>query len=71
MRLSVRNSALIKFLGAALALPFLLPAAAFAQQSGADRELEEITVTARKRVEKVQGLALSVSAMGAKEIQNN
>ena len=32
-------------------------------------ELEEITVTARKRVENLQDVALSVSAMGQKEIQ--
>jgi len=34
----------------------------------AGTELEEITVTARKRVENLQEVALSVSAMGAKEI---
>ena len=32
-------------------------------------ELEEITVTARKRVEPLQDVAMSVSAMGAKEIE--
>ena len=49
----------------ALALSF--PALSSAQQG----ELDEITVTARKRVENLQDLALSVSAMGAQEIQNN
>ncbi len=42
-----------------------------AQDQAADsnaQTLEEITVTARKRVENLQDLALSVSAMGAKEI---
>jgi iron complex outermembrane receptor protein len=34
-----------------------------------DTELEEITVTARKRVEPLQDVAMSVSAMGAKEIE--
>ena len=60
-----------EILSLVLTLPLVLPAASFAQQSGADDTLEEITVTARKRVEKVQGLALSVSAMGATEIENN
>ena len=42
---------------------------AFAQAS--DDTLEEITVTARKRVENLQDVALSVSAMGQREIQLN
>ncbi len=41
------------------------------QRSGYSKvtELEEITVTARKRVENLQEVALSVSAMGKKEIE--
>ena len=51
---------------------------AFAQDENAEEgreqyreatELEEITVTARKRVEPLQDVAMSVSAMGAKEIE--
>jgi len=47
----------------------LTPNLAFAQDENsnefsADTELEEITVTARKRVENLQEVALSVSAMG-------
>ena len=41
-----------------------------AQQPGATA-LEEITVTARKRVENLQEVAMSVSAMGQQEIQAN
>jgi len=52
----------------------LTPNLAFAQDENsnefsADTELEEITVTARKRVENLQEVALSVSAMGSKEIE--
>ena len=56
----------------------LTPIATLAQDEGATQqrggyskatELEEITVTARKRVENLQELALSVSAMGQKEIE--
>jgi len=71
MKIFVRNAMLPAYLSLVPTLLLLLPAASFAQQSGADGVLEEITVTARKRVENVQGLALSVSAMGAKEIENN
>jgi iron complex outermembrane receptor protein len=39
------------------------------EQISAATELEEITVTARKRVEPLQDVAMSVSAMGAKEIE--
>ena len=49
--------------------PLLLPSVSLAQQEGA--ELEEITVTARKRVENLQDVALSVSAMGTQEIEAN
>ena len=37
----------------------------------APTELEEITVTARKRVENLQDVGLSVSAFSKQEIQNN
>ena len=56
----------------------LTPMATLAQNEGAAQqragyseatELEEITVTARKRVENLQDVALSVSAMGQKEIE--
>jgi len=56
----------------------LTPMATLAQDEGAAQqrseyseatELEEITVTARKRVENLQEVALSVSAMGQKEIE--
>jgi len=56
----------------------LIPMATLAQDEGAAQqrseynaatELEEITVTARKRVEPLQDVAMSVSAMGAKEIE--
>ncbi len=43
---------------------------AIAQQSG-DVALEEITVTARKREENLQDVAMSVSAMGQQEIEAN
>ena len=45
----------------------------FAQDASADddKALEEITVTARKRVENLQEVALSVSAMGQREIELN
>ena len=58
----------------------LAPMATFAQDEGAAQqrteyskatELEEITVTARKREENLQDVALSVSAMGQQEIQAN
>ncbi len=51
-------------------LALVLPAVSAAQE-GTENALEEITVTARKRVENLQELALSVSAMGAKEIDGN
>jgi len=38
-------------------------------ESSAANALEEVTVTARKRVENLQEVALSVSAMGQKEIE--
>ena len=43
----------------------------FAQDAtvGDDSGLDEITVTARKRVENLQEVALSVSAMGRREIE--
>jgi len=56
----------------------LTPMVTLAQDQGATQqrtdygeatELEEITVTARKRVENLQEVALSVSAMGPKEIE--
>jgi len=40
-------------------------------QYGEATELEEITVTARKRVEALQDVALAVSAMGQQEIEAN
>ena len=43
----------------------------FAQEAEENRVLEEITVTARKRVEKIQDLAMSLSAVGQQEIENN
>lgn len=61
------SHSIVAFIGAALALS---SGSAVAQQPS-ETTLEEITVTARKRVENLQGLALSVSAMGAQEIQNN
>lgn len=55
----------------------LAPSISFAQDQAAEAdsvfgepELEEITVTARKRVENLQEVALSVSAMGAREIES-
>ncbi len=45
-------------------------APAIAQQSG-DVALEEITVTARKREENLQDVAMAVSAMGQQEIEAN
>ncbi len=42
-----------------------------AAESSTNTELEEVTVTARKRVENLQDVALSVSAMGQQEIQAN
>ena len=60
--------------GLVIALALSFPALSNAQAGGAgdgSGVLEEITVTARKRVENLQDLALSVSAMGAQEIQNN
>ena len=56
----------------ALASGLLLPAtAAIAQGGGAADSLEEVVVTARKREENLQDLALSVSALSAGEIQAN
>jgi hypothetical protein len=49
--------------------PLQLPPASLAQQDGT--KLEKITVTARKRVENLQEVALSVSAMGVQEIEAN
>jgi len=43
---------------------------AFAQQSG-EAALDEITVTARKREERLQDVAMAVSAMGRQEIESN
>ena len=43
---------------------------AIAQQAG-ETVLEEITVTARKRVENLQDVAMSVSALGQQEIEAN
>ena len=55
----------------------LTPSISLAQDQAAEAdsaygqpELEEITVTARKRVENLQEVALSVSTMGAKEIES-
>ena len=42
-----------------------------AEASDELRVLEEVTVTARKRVENIQDVALSVSAAGKQEIENN
>ncbi len=42
-----------------------------AAEFSANTELEEVTVTARKREENLQDVALSVSAMGQQEIQAN
>jgi iron complex outermembrane receptor protein len=52
----------------------ITPTLVLAQEEDAEArnestELEEITVTARKRVENLQEVALSVSAMGTKEIE--
>jgi iron complex outermembrane receptor protein len=52
----------------------IISTAALAQEEDANEynsetELEEITVTARKRVENLQEVALSVSAMGSREIE--
>jgi len=48
----------------------IAPIAVLAQdQQAAAGELEEVTVTARKRVEAIQEVALSVSAMGQQEIE--
>ncbi len=68
-----RNS-IKKIAPLATCLVFLLPAASMAQSNttdGVEPMLEEITVTARKRVENLQEVALSVSAMGAQEIDGN
>jgi len=67
MTISTSKTSLILSVGLVTALALSFPALSSAQQA----ELEEITVTARKRVENLQDLALSVSAMGAQEIQNN
>ena len=67
MTISTSKTSLILSVGLVTALALSFPALSSAQQG----ELEEITVTARKRVENLQDLALSVSAMGAQEIQNN
>jgi iron complex outermembrane receptor protein len=58
----------------ATCIALLLPAFANAQEKNAESiepMLEEITVTARKRVENLQEVALSVSAMGPQEIDGN
>jgi iron complex outermembrane receptor protein len=47
----------------------MLPGLSMAQSDGG--QLEEITVTARKRLENLQDVALSVSAMGQREIEGN
>lgn len=62
------NTNLKLSVGLVTALALSFPALSNAQDGS---ELEEITVTARKRVEKLQDLALSVSAMGQQEIQKN
>ena len=56
--------------GVALSIPFNVVAQDIASENEG-RVLEEITVTARKRVEALQDLAMSVSAMGAQEIELN
>ena len=58
---------IVTFLSTILALT---GGSAIAQQSS-EMALEEITVTARKRVENLQEVAMSVSAMGQQEIEAN
>jgi len=67
---------IINFVIIAASICLLTPSMSFAQnQEGQDEsaygqpELEEITVTARKRIENLQDVALSVSAMGKQEIE--
>jgi len=69
MRISEQYSGLQKFVVLGLVMPFLLPDTTFAQASSGARELDEITVTARKREEGLQDVALSVSALGQQEIK--
>jgi iron complex outermembrane receptor protein len=69
MTLFKLTSGLQRLFGLVLVLPFLLPPVAFAQQGEGDAALEEITVTARKRLEGLQEVALSVSAMGQQDIK--
>ena len=59
----------------ATALALCLPLSSMAQNNNSDRDaveaLEEVMVTARKREESLQDVALSVSAMGQQEIDLN
>ena len=53
----------------AVAVGGLSPLPVYAQAGSADRTLEEIVVSARKRAENLQDVALSVSALGQQEIE--
>ncbi len=58
---------IVSFIGTIIALT---SGSAIAQQSS-ETALEEITVTARKREENIQSVAMAVSAMGQQEIEAN
>ncbi len=66
-RSSFCSHSIVAFIGSILALS---SGSAIAQQSS-EMALEEITVTARKRVENLQEVAMSVSAIGQQEIKAN
>ena len=53
----------------AIAVGGISPLQVHAQAGSADRTLEEIVVSARKRAENLQDVALSVSALGQQEIE--
>ncbi len=61
------SHSIVALIGTTLALT---GGSAIAQQAG-ETALEEITVTARKREENLQDVAMSVSAMGQQEIEAN
>ena len=61
------SHSLVALIGTTLALT---GGSAIAQQPG-EMALEEITVTARKREENLQDVAMAVSAMGQQEIEAN
>ena len=65
-----RSKLLSIAVASAFAAGISAPVAVLAQDDE-NRVLEEITVTARKREENIQDVALSVSAMGQQEIENS